>query len=99
MDYVFEVAMMSDLISRLWMMEQLDSLGDTRLIKRNFIALVTNAPTVDSVEVVRCRECVGRPFWEEDHNGVPVCLLSGLYVRSDDDFCPYGERKDGDWNG
>ena len=53
------------------------------------------APTVDAVEVVRCRECVGRPFWEEDHNGVPVCLLSGLYVRSEDDFCPYGERKEG----
>ena len=53
------------------------------------------APTVDAVEVVRCRECVGRPFWEEDHNGVPVCLLSGLYVRSEDDFCSYGERKEG----
>ena len=94
MDYVFEVAMMSDLISRSWMLEQLDGLGDTRLIKRNFIALVTNAQTVDAVEVVRCRECVGRPFWEEDHNGVPVCLLSGLFVRSEDDFCSYGERKD-----
>ena len=53
------------------------------------------APTVDAVPVVRCRECVGRPFWEEDHNGVPVCLLSGLYVRSEDDFCSYGERKEG----
>ena len=53
------------------------------------------APTVDAVEVLRCRDCVGRPFWEEDHNGVPVCLLSGLYVRSEDDFCSYGERKEG----
>lgn len=42
---------MSDLISRSWLMEQLDGLGDTRLIKRNFIALVTNAPTVDAVPV------------------------------------------------
>ena len=42
---------MSDLISRSWMMEQLYGLGDTRLIKRNFIALVTNAPTVDAVPV------------------------------------------------
>ena len=90
---------MSDLISRSWMMEQLDGLGDTRLIKRNFIALVTNAQTVDAVPVVRCRECVGRPFWEEDHNGVPVCLLSGLYVRSEDDFCSFGERKDGGHDG
>ena len=57
--------------------------------------IIEMQPTVDAVEVVRCRECVGRPFWEEDHNGVPVCLLSGLYVRSEDDFCSYGERKEG----
>ena len=56
---------------------------------------IESAPTVDAMEVVRCRECVGRPFWEEDHNGVPVCLLSGLYVRSEDDFCSYGEREEG----
>ena len=56
---------------------------------------IAEAPTADAVPVVRCRECVGRPFWEEDHNGVPVCLLSGLYVRSEDDFCSYGERKEG----
>lgn len=60
---------------------------------------VEEMPTVDAVEVVRCRECVGRPFWEEDHNGVPVCLLSGLYVRSEDDFCSFGERTDGVWEG
>ena len=56
---------------------------------------VEEMPTVDAVEVVRCRECVGRSFWEEDHNGVPMCLLSGLYVISEDDFCSYGERKEG----
>lgn len=60
---------------------------------------IAEAPTADAVPVVRCRECVGRPFWEEDHNGVPVCLLSGLYVRSEDDFCSYGERKEGGGNG
>ena len=59
------------------------------------LTTVDYAPAVDAVPVVRCRECVGRPFWEEDHNGVPVCLLSGLYVRSEDDFCSYGEREDG----
>ena len=39
----------NDLISRSWLLEQLDGLGDTRLIKRNFIALVTNATTIDAV--------------------------------------------------
>ena len=60
---------------------------------------ISDAPTLDVVPVVGCWECVGRAFWEKDHNDVPVCLLSGLYVRSEDDFCSYGERKDGGENG
>ena len=63
------------------------------------IETVKHLPAADVEPVVRCRECVGRPFWEEDHNGVPLCLLSGLYVRSEDDFCSYGERKEGADNG
>ena len=50
---------------------------------------------LDVEVVVRCRDCVGRAFWEKDHNDVPVCLLSGLYVKSENDFCSYGERKEG----
>ena len=71
------------------------SLFDQSGIARLHVADIDTIPRVDAVPVVRCRECVGRPFWEEDHNGVPVCLLSGLYVRSEDDFCSYGERKEG----
>ena len=84
---------MSDLISRSWMMEQLDGLGDTRLIKRNFIALVTNAQTVDAVEVVRCLDC--------KHRGTDYCIFhikgepadEELLRKLDNDFCSYGERK------
>lgn len=46
--------MNNDLISRSWLLRQLDDIGDTRLIKRNFVALVTNAPAVDAVPVSRC---------------------------------------------
>ena len=89
MDYVFEVAMMSDLISRSWMMEQLDGLGDTRLIKRNFIALVKNANTIDAVPVVRCRDCA------TPHNKYTGCpKLNGL-VTTPDFYCTFGERKNG----
>ena len=92
--------MMSDLISRAWMMEQLDGLGDTRLIKRNFIALVTNAQTVDAVEVVRCRDCkhwkpsgskAGNSFSDMEYIG--GCEFSNYY-RRESDFCSYGERKE-----
>ena len=72
---------------------------DASWAKENCLAEIEAAQTVDAVPVVRCRECVGRAFWEKDHNDVPVCLLSGLYVKSENDFCSYGERKEGAVNG
>ena len=55
--------------------------------------------TIDAVPVVRCRECFGRSCWEKDENGCNICWVSGLYVRGEDDYCPYGERKEGADNG
>lgn len=57
---------------------------------RNTIA---DAPTVDAVEVIRCKGC--KHFGGHgacnchaaDENGTPI------FVR-EDDFCSYGERKD-----
>ena len=83
----------NDLISRSWLLEQLDGLGDTRLIKRNFVALVTNAPTVDDVPVVRCREC--KYCDPENHHCDHYMGTSAPLGRKPDDFCSYGERKEG----
>ena len=50
------------------------------------------APTVDAVEVVRCRECKyhrDTSITEYEH-----CCLIDKTVRYND-FCSYGERKDG----
>lgn len=60
---------------------------------------VDEQPTIDAVPVVRCRECFGRNCWEKDENGCDICMVSGLYVRGEDDYCPYGERKEGADNG
>ena len=91
--------MMSDLISRSWMMEQLDGLGDTRLIKRNFIALVTNAQTVDAVEVVRCRDCKFGD-WDSEPDDAMVCMRTKVgFWRSGNDFCSLGKRNGGDNDG
>ena len=66
----------------------------------NYTTLIRReAPTVDAVEVVRCREC---KHWLKD---VTVC--SGFVGRCDfanymvgaNGYCSYGERKDGDGNG
>ena len=61
-------------------------------------SFIDDAPTVDAVEVVRCRDCIKR----YDTDECPMCFLNrGLYVEctEDDGFCDLGERKDGDGNG
>ena len=56
---------------------------------------IDNAPTVDAVPVVRCREC--------KHRGTDDCIFhikgepadEELLLKLDNDFCSYGERKEG----
>ena len=51
---------------------------------------IEQAPTVDAVPVVRCRDCA------VPHNKYTGCpMLNGL-VTPPDFYCPFGERKDGD---
>ena len=52
-------------------------------------------PTIDAVPVVRCREC--------KHRGTDDCIFhikgepadEELLLKLDNDFCSYGERKEG----
>ena len=61
---------------------------------------IENAPTVDAVEVVRCRDCIGRSTWYNDAEyGCAICGMSGMYPKSENGYCSYGIRKDGDRNG
>lgn len=53
---------------------------------------IDNAPTIDAVPVVRCKEC---KYWEEEST---FCLnKDGCYgsETTADWFCADGERKDG----
>ena len=51
---------------------------------------IADAPTVDAVPVVRCKDCA------VPHNKYTGCpMLNGL-VTPPDFYCPFGERKDGD---
>ena len=53
---------------------------------------IDNAPTVDAVPVVRCQEC---KRWESYCNGkVGLCQKRKGVARAND-FCSYGERKEG----
>ena len=57
--------------------------------------LLRDIPTVDAVPVVRCREC--------KHRGTDDCIFhikgepadEELLLKLDNDFCSYGERKEG----
>lgn len=61
------------------------------------MCLIDDSTTVDAVPVVRCRDC---KWWHEDDDVGHCDNPDGLdnYAKPDD-FCSYGERKDGDGNG
>ena len=81
--------------------ELYDAIGRNAFVDRqDIIDLINNQPTVDAVEVVRCRDCIGRSTWYNDAEyGYAVCGMSGMYPKSEDSYCSYGIRKDGDRNG
>lgn len=67
------------------------SLFDKSGFARLHVADIDTIPRVDAVEVVRCREC-------KYHNKPPCPMRLSFNLTEDNDFCSYGERKDGDDN-
>ena len=64
--------------------------GDRRGVE-TCIAVLEDMPTMDAVEVVRCRDCA------VPHNKYTGCpKLNGL-VTPPDFYCPFGERKEGEY--
>ena len=55
------------------------------------ICFLENEPTVDAVEVVRCKDC--KLYCRNYAHMRKHCGLTGAIVE-DDDFCSCGERKD-----
>ena len=55
-------------------------------------SFINDAPTIDAVPVVRCREC--------KYHNEPTCPMRlSFNWTEDNDFCSYGERKEGADNG
>ena len=54
------------------------------------IEAVNDAPTIDAVEVVRCRDC---KYWRDDHTCHEHSLVSPMGAN---EFCSRGERGDSD---
>lgn len=57
-----------------------------------FIDRLKEEPTVDAVEVVRCREC---KYWQDNNGGYPHedCRWGKNETPEADDYCSYGERR------
>lgn len=54
---------------------------------------IDNQPTVDAVEVVRCKDC---EYFMEDIFKRTVCNRTfDMFVMKTNDFCSYGKRKIG----
>ena len=67
------------------------TIGTGYINEKNFESILTESPTVDAVEVVRCKDCKRRIekrwcYSLHTYNGEPVGV-------ADDFFCAYGKRK------
>lgn len=53
---------------------------------------ITEAPTIDAVQVVRCKDCAkSRPDGNDESVWLWCRRVHGLTRKND--FCPYGERR------
>ena len=57
-------------------------------------------PTADVVEVVRCKDCKHLKYGYQCYNPLGIALNNDgdayVLVDPDDDFCSYGERREGE---
>jgi len=68
------------------LIKNLVSIKDLRTLSTKTIGeAIEKTPTVDAVEVVRCRECRWCNMGECEHK-------FGLLVSNDENYCSYGER-------
>lgn len=69
--------------------------GELVFKREEVLLAIDSAPTVDAVEVVRCKDCKHSGVLE--HTGNVYCKNplghNGCVPTKYDDFCSYGERK------
>lgn len=67
---------------------------------RTMNQVIDDIPTVDAVEVVRCKDCVHYVNLLGNESDYRCSIFSGCYDRpyptEADDFCSYGERREGE---
>ena len=63
------------------------TINGTTIGRNNYVMFheIDDAPTIDAVEVVRCKDCI---HYENDES---VCRIDDMIV-DDTDYCSYGEK-------
>ena len=64
---------------------------ETCFSERDVVDMLESRPTVDAVEVVRCKDCKHRYTMS---NGMHFCKTYFPHGAKDDNYCSYGERKE-----
>ena len=62
--------------------------------RQDIIDLINNQPTVDAVDVVRCKDCKYAYYYNEE--GCRGFVCNGYFQYADvepNDFCSYGEMR------
>ena len=60
----------------------------------SIINYLDDAPTINPVEIVYCKDCKHKV--RTDANGIVICSEEhGMYCPTENDFCSYGERREG----
>lgn len=94
-----------ELIKRLW--EKSKAQHDIPLVEHDFRELIHDAPTVDAVEVVRCKDC---KWFSQTTLGMDYACWRGaeqvwgetgehkgqrvcVRLKDGNDYCSYGERR------
>lgn len=60
-----------------------------------FVALLKKVESGELAEVVRCKDCKHR-YIPNSPTGKPFCKEHFSLEAKDDDFCSYGERREGE---
>ena len=77
--------------------ELFDDNGHFKIHMADVLYTLDDAPTIDAVEVVRCKDCVYwkyRVNYKGDEWGACLFLEDVEHWTEDTDFCSYGERND-----
>lgn len=77
---------MADYIDREELLKEFELYGNQSPVALSFIDETKDAPSVDAVEVVRCKDCI--------NYGMKCCQKDKYFVSvKEDDFCSRGVKK------